>query len=224
MRTGTMAMSLMLMAASPAWAHFIFIIPDAAGQKATVVFSDKLAPDSAVDIGQIAGTKLAVKQRDAKDQPVAWAKGGHSFDFAIPGNGPRQIVGSGEYGVMQRGGSKPFLLVYHPKASVGDMANCEPLGESVPVEIVPVRAADGIRFKLLSRGKPRAEAEINIIAPGSSDSKKLKTDKDGLTPVFSAPGQYGAWAPLNEPKGGEWKGKKYDETRHYATFVGSLAG
>lgn len=219
MRAITLTVSLILFAATPASAHFVFIIPDAAGQKATVVFSDKLERDSAVDIGLISGTKLSVRQRDAKEQPVAWTKGEHAYTFDIPGTGARQIAGTTEYGVMQRGGGKPFLLVYHPKAIVGDFSKSESLGDAVPVEILPVRGSGGIRFRVLAQGKPRPNAEVTVIEPGTSESKKVKTDAEGLTPEFQSSGQYGAWALHSEPKSGEFKGKKFDETRRYASLV-----
>lgn len=219
MKVLTLAVSLALFAVAPASAHFVFIIPDAAGQKAMVVFSDKLEPDSAVDIGLIAGTKLTVRQRDAKDQPITWTKGEHKFTFDLPGNGPRQVTGVTEYGVMQRGGGKPFLLIYHPKAIVGDFSKIEPQGEATPIEILPVTGPGGIRFRVLANGKPRANTDVTVIEPGTNESKKVKTDDAGLTPEFSSPGQYGAWALYSEPKSGEFKGKKFDETRRYASLV-----
>jgi hypothetical protein len=43
--------------------------------------------------------------------------------------------------------------------------------------------------------------------------------KDGYTQAYPAKGRYGAWARDTVAKQGEFGGKKYDETRHYATLV-----
>jgi len=182
MRAITLTVSLILFAATPASAHFVFIIPDAAGQKATVVFSDKLERDSAVDIGLISGTKLSVRQRDAKEQPVAWTKGEHAYTFDIPGTGARQIAGTTEYGVMPRGGGKPFLLVYHPKAIVGDFSKSESLGDAVPVEILPVRGSGGIRFRVLAQGNEVFSA-IRLVSSNALDQVKQTDIRLAAAPV-----------------------------------------
>lgn len=219
MRAFMLAVSLALMAAPPLSAHFVFIIPDASGQKATVVFSDKLEPDSAVDIGTISGTTLKLRRGGAPDEKIDWSKNENSLTLSLPGLSDQQLYGTTEYGVMQRGGGKPFLLLYHPKAILGDVARSTPLGAVTPVEIMPVRAGNGIRFRLLAGGKPKANADVTVIAPGASESKKVKTDAEGLTPEFSGAGRYGVWGLHAEPKSGEFKGKKYDEIRRYATLV-----
>jgi uncharacterized GH25 family protein len=203
-------------------AHFVFILPEADGRAAKVVFSDRLETDDRVTMDKLTDLKLTLRRAGHPDAPVTWAKGQHCFDLPIRGDGPRQVFGTVEYGVMQRGEGKPFLLIYHPKAIVGDPAGVQPLGDAVPVEIVPVRGDGGWRFRVLARGKPRADAEVTILSPGETDSKKVKTNAEGLTPAYSASGRYGAWTTLSEPKSGEHGGKKHDEIRHYATVVATL--
>jgi uncharacterized GH25 family protein len=64
--------------------------------------------------------------------------------------------------------------------------------------------------------------EINLMK--SDDTKaKLTTDAKGLTPPIGEAGRYGAWARFTEAKAGEIDGKKYTETRHYATLVFDVA-
>ena len=67
-------------------------------------------------------------------------------------------------------------------------------------------------------GKPQSDAEITILLPDGTQ-KKVKTKQDGRTEVLSDSGRYGAWARYWEPVGGERDGKKYVETRNYATLV-----
>ncbi len=216
------ALAAVLLFAATARAHFVFILPDADGRAAKVVFSDRLEPDERVTMDKLANLKLTLRRPGQPEAPVNWANSQHCFELPIRGEGPRLVYGAAEYGVMQRGEGKPFLLIYHPKAIVGDPPAVQPLGESVPVEIVPVRGDGGWRLRVLARGKPRADAEVTILTSGESESKKVKTDADGFTPAISASGRCGAWTSLTEPKSGDHLGKKHGEIRHYATLVVTL--
>jgi hypothetical protein len=75
-----------------------------------------------------------------------------------------------------------------------------------------------VTLELLVRGKPQPDSEITIILPDGSQ-KKVKTNQAGQTEVLTSMGRYGAWARYWEPVGGERDGKRFEETRHYATLV-----
>lgn len=213
-----LASALLVSAATTARAHFVYIVPAADGSKLQVVFSDSLVPDENVDIAKIAALKLQVRAAGATDAPLALAKAEHALTGAVPGRGHRVVYGSVPYGVMQRGDSKPFLLQYHPKALIGELS-AKPVGDALPAEIVPVLTGGKLSFLVLGRGKPQADTEVTVLAPGKGESKKVKTDAAGRTPEFDARGRYGVWAKVSEKKSGEQGGKKYEEIRHYATLV-----
>jgi hypothetical protein len=219
MRHSLLAILPALVLTTTAHAHFVFVVPDAAGKTAKAVFSEDLEPDAAVDIGGIAGTRLQVRVAGQPDAPIQWTKGEHEFTFDVPGNGPRLIFGTTVYGVMQRGNTKPFLLLYHPKTAIGDGVASQRLGDAVPAEVIAEKAAGGLRFVVLGRGKPLANSEVTVLVPGEKSSKRVKTDAAGRTPEFKPSGRYGVWARFVEAASGERNGKKYDETRHYATLV-----
>ena len=206
-----------LFAAGLAEAHFPFIVPEADGASAKVVFSDTLAPDTDVNIEKLAGTKLFLRDSGGKDAPLEWKKGEGFYDVKLPGTGPRVAYGVTEYGVLQKGDAKPFRLVYFPKALVGD-APGKAIGDPLKVEIVPSSSGEKTRFQVLHGGKPVADAEVTVLLPGEG-KKAAKTDKDGYTPAYDAKGRYGVFARVTEAKAGEHAGKKYDETRFYATLV-----
>ena len=218
MRRAFVTTLITLVLATAAHAHFVFVVPDATGNSAKAVFSEDLEPDAAVDIAGIAPTKLYVRATGQGDAPIEWKKGEHEFTFTIPGSGQRTVFGTTNYGVMQRGATKPFLLQYHPKSLIGDFGTFQPLGDAVPVEVIPEKTNGAIRFAVLARGKPLANADATILVPGEK-AKKVKTDDKGHTPEFKATGQYGVWARFAEPTAGEHGGKKYEEIRHYATLV-----
>ena len=90
-----------LLAASVAQGHFPFIIPDANGETAKVVFSDDLSPDTNVNIEKLAGTKLTLRDTAGKETPLEWKKGEGFYAVTIPGSGNRVIYGLTDYGVLQ---------------------------------------------------------------------------------------------------------------------------
>jgi uncharacterized GH25 family protein len=208
-----------VLVANPTQAHFIFLVPAADGKSATAIHSDSLKPDPRVDISKIGSTKLVLRKSGTPDASITWTKEKDFYKFSLPGDGPRQVFAITDYGVMQRGESKPFLLQYQAKAIIGDWSKIEPLGKPLAVEIVPVRSANGVRFRAVASGKPIPDVEINVIAPVDSDSAQVKTDADGLTVEFKSKGQFGAVLMQSEPKSGEHGGKKYEEIRRYATVV-----
>lgn len=212
-------LSLWLLAAAslPAAAHFIWIAPEnAEATKARVVFNDDLDPDEAVAIDKIAATKLKLRDAAGKVVALEWQKGKHAFLLDLPGTGPATVGGTCIYGVSQRGQAKPFLLVYHPKFIRG-----EPVGakawDQLPLEIVP---QDGGRFQVLFGGKPAAGCEVVVLPPNIADKETLTTDAQGTITIKStAAGTYALRARHIDAQAGEHDGKKYEETRHYATLV-----
>lgn len=201
-----------------AYAHFVFVIPDKAGAKASVVFSDALEPDPDVDIAKITALALTVRDAAGAETALKHMPAKNAFDVELPGRGPRVVYGSVKYGVMTKGGAKPYLLTYHPKALVGAVpADKAVVGGKLPAELVPVIDGTKMKFKLLGAGKPVADAEVTVIRDDKSE--KVKTGPDGLTPAFDAAGRFGVWSKVIEAKTGEHDGKKYEEVRHYATLV-----
>ncbi|MFO0798373.1 MAG: DUF4198 domain-containing protein [Gemmataceae bacterium] len=204
------------LAAAGAQAHFAFILPEPDGTAAKVVFSDALEPDTKVNLDKLAATKLTARA-GGKDTPLEWKKADGFLDVKLPGGGPRVVFGVTEYGVLQKGDAAPFRLCYYPKALVLG-ASAAPVGGPLVVEVVPHGAAGKTRFQVLYKGKAAADAEATVMAPGG-EKKQLKTDKDGFTPEFAPTGRYGVFARVTDASPGEYAGKAYTETRHYATLV-----
>jgi uncharacterized GH25 family protein len=206
-----------LLAAAAAQAHFAYIVPDADGAKAKVVFSDTLEPDTNVKIEKIANTKLTLRDAAGKDSPLAWTPGEGFYAVNVPGSGPRTVFGVTEYGVLAKGDSKPYLLAYYPKAVIGGAA--KPVGAKL--ELAVAGESGKTRFQVLAEGKPVAGAEYSVLVPGAG-KKAGKTDPDGFTEVFAANGRYGVYTKQVVAKGGEYNGKRYEEARSYATLVADV--
>lgn len=205
--------------AAAAHAHMVYVVPAKDGQSVTVVFSDSLDADEKVKMDKLAGLKLFARA-DGKDAPVEYTKGDHSFAAKLP-KGASVVYGTAAYGLLSKS-EKPTLLVYHPKAVLGGATGkAVTVGEAAALEIVPVTEAGKTRFLLLAKGKPVAAAEGTVVLPDGT-KEKVTTDKEGYTPGFEKTGRYAAYFKLNESKGGEHDGKKYEEVRHYATLVADL--
>jgi hypothetical protein len=197
-------------AATAAYAHFVFAIPDEAGSKVNVIINEELKPSLEVGVGIIEGTKLSLRDAAGAETPLALVKEEHTLTGDLPGEktGTRLIHGLTDLGESTRGSTKPYRLLYHPKTILGDAFDAKAVvGGDVPVEIVPRGGPGAMTLELVGRGKPVADAEITVILPDGKQ-QKVKTGRDGRTPVLTQTGRYGAWARFWET-----------DVRHYATLV-----
>ena len=209
---------LTLAAVSVSRAHFPFIVPDDKGSSAKVVFSDTLDPDTNVNIEKLANTKLTLRDAAGKESAVEWKKGDGFYSLAVPGSGTRVVYGVTDYGVLQKGDTKPFKLTYYPKAVIGAATAKEATIGKLPLEVVAVGSGSKVKFQVLASGKPLPDSEVTVIRPDGA-RKSSVTNKEGFTPEYDGTGRYGLYAKQIEAKPGEHAGKKYDEARHYATLV-----
>lgn len=203
--------------AGVARAHFPFVVPDAGGTTAKLVFSESLTPDDEVDILLAAGTKLTIRGGDGKDLPLTLTPGRHVLTLETPGAGTRVIRGIADLGVIQRGQGKAHHLVYHPKTILGDAFSAG-VSADVPVELLPVGRPGAVQLELRIHGKPASDAEIAVLLPHGKE-ERVKTGPDGRTPAFADLGRYGAWARHWIDQPGQAGGKAYEQVRHYATLV-----
>jgi uncharacterized GH25 family protein len=200
-------------------AHFPFIVAESDGRSAKVVFSDDLTPDANVNIEKIATTKLTLRDSAGKESALSWKKENGFYAVNVPGTGTRVVYGTTDYGVLQKGDTKPFKLAYFPKAIIGDVNDrIAILGEKTPLEVVATVSFGKIKFQVLAGGKPVADSEVTVLVPDSS-KKMVKTDKDGFSTEFESKGRYGVVAKYFETKSGDHAGKKYEEIRNYTTLV-----
>ena len=218
MKRWMLALVLFAVTLSAANAHFIWIIPDPGDKtKVKAVFSDALAPDANVDIKKIGKTKFMVWDASGRNKPATATLSENAYAISVLSEDTRVIGGICDYGVLQRGDSKPFRLYYCAKLILQPL-DTKPLAE-MPLEIVPV-ANDARRFVVLYNNKPLPDAEVVILAPDAEKETTLKTDAQGeFTIANLKPGTYGFRARHIAASSGELDGKKYDEVRTYATLV-----
>ena len=209
--------------AVPARAHFVFVVPDDRGLRAEVVFSESLEADPDVDDAPLETMVLEGRSHDGRISPLHVRARGTGCGIDLPG-GVTSVGGRLDYGVMTRGGTEPFLLVYHPRMILGDpfAPAAAPAADQAP-RIVPRGAPGAVRFLVEAAGRPVADADVTVILPDGGQ-EKVKTGPDGLSPAFAASGRYGAWARYVERVAGEHAGKPYAQVRHYPTIVCTIPG
>lgn len=219
MKRSVLALVVLGAAVTTARGHFIWIIPDA-DNKAKVVFSDTLAPDGNVDIKKIGRMKYCVRNAAGKVNPTTATLGENAYLINLLSGDARIVAGVCDYGVLQRGDSKPFHLIYTAKLLFQPI-DAKPLDE-LPLEIVPV-SNDARRFVVLYKNKPLPDAEVVILPPDGAKETTLKTDAQGeFTIANLKAGTYGFRARHIAATSGEQDGKKYEEVRTYATLVMKL--
>jgi uncharacterized GH25 family protein len=220
---------LLLAAAAPARAHFVWLLPAEPGAKepgVRLIFSDGLAPDRPELLKKVAHTKVFARDADGKEVVVKAVAGQDALNVALPDGQFYVVAGTCRYGVSTHGGSEPFLLNYYPKAFVGLGQQLEPKAFLQPWGVLPLEimlevGAEGHALRVLWQGKPLAGAEVALLVPGEDKPVEGKTNADGTFPlkVPKKAGLYGIRARHVEKTAGELDGKKYAEVRHYATLV-----
>ena len=199
---------LLMAAASFGQAHFVFVVPEGDAAGAKVFISETLQPDPAVGPQFVSGAKLSLRNADGNETSLGLVQAGDVYRVAISGRGTRLVHGLADLGLSQAGATKPYLLVYHPKAILGDaFARTTIVGGETPVEIIPLGKPGALRLQLLAHNKPQPNAEITVILPDGTQ-QRVKTDAMGQTELFSSSGRYGAWARYWETGSGEREGKK----------------
>jgi hypothetical protein len=220
---------LLAVAVTPARAHFIWIVPDKLEDDRTtvrVIFSESLEPDSPDLLAKIARTELFLCGRDGQPTPLKLedAKEGARV-VAFEGKGPWEVAGVCKYGVLRRGDTGPFLLMYYPKTYVRrssdeGLPQCKGKdADRLTLEITPVEKEGG-SYVVTWHGKPLPGAEVAVVALGDTKTREAKTDEHGrITLAGVRAGIYGIRACHVEDRQGEEEGAKYKEVRHYATLV-----
>ena len=217
------AVAGLLLMAVPAAAHHIWIIPASDGAKARAVFSDNLEPSNTESIKKVVPTKLWVRERDGNEELVEWTRVENAFTLEVPGKGARTVGGVCSFGVetydhrLQKHG-EPYLLKYYPKTILGEGASSKPW-DKLTLEIVPVVAGDEVRLQVFFQGKPAANAEMRVQAPGKERENLKADEKAEIRVPFKKPGMYAFQTRYIEHKGGAFHDKKYVEVRHHATLV-----
>lgn len=209
--------TLLSLIAGTASAHMVYIVPNPQFNEALIILSEDLDADPRVPLDKLKPITLKLREGNRNETKLDVQADKNALRVPLPKNVKGIVFGMLEYGVMTKG-DKPYLLAYHPKTILGGIVGIKAKHGKLVAELTPIRTDKGWKLQLLNRGKPVADAEIDLIfADGKGGI--VKTDAKGMTPVQTALGRIGAWAKVIEAKSGNLDGQDYTEVRHYATLV-----
>jgi hypothetical protein len=123
-------------------------------------------------------------------------------------------------------GPAPTLLNYYAKALGSDWTTsaAKTRAEKLKLDIVPALDGKNLAVQVLFDGQPVADAEVLFVDP-AGEHHEVKADAQGKVSIAAKPG---AWAvrssKVENGKGGERDGKKFDHTSHYATLTLDVPG
>src|SRR5262249_16082958 len=182
-----LSLPLLIAAALPVRAHFVWLLPspaDAAKPGVWIVFSDKLPPEDPPFFDKIKQSQHFVLDKDGKPAALKMTQGKEAWEAEIPGKGMVAVAAACDYGVTQRG-DVSFLLRYYAKTVVmagpveGDLRPLMKAALTAPCDklALDIRPGDANTIRVLWQGKPLAEAEGGIIGDGDGKPLEFKTDK-----------------------------------------------
>lgn len=215
MTRGIVTVILASVFANAAAAHFVFILPPTDGKTVAVIFSDTPVKDEKIETKKIELKTAEIVLKGGKVKPVDVVPEAGGWRVPV-GADTAQVRATLEYGVMNRGVGQAVRLRHHARLLLGDVADPKP---AAPFDLTPVKVPSGIAFLVTFEGKPVAGADVTVHEPDSTARKVMKADANGITPGFAKPGRYSARATHIDKTPGEFEGRKYLVTHHYATVT-----
>ena len=203
-------------------AHFLFIRIGEhaeAGRQVDVFFSEIAQAGDPRFVPRIAHAKLWMQTTPGKFQPLQVRKLPDRLRSRLPADGAVAVSGECTWGVLTR--DVPFLLRYFPVAIHGDAKILNTLRPrpKIPLQITAVVHEDRIEMVALADGKPMPGAMFTTV-DDDLVNEELKADKNGR--VVFRPDSHGHFCVYTKrviPGEGTHDGKKYTETRDFATLA-----
>ncbi len=222
-----LTVSLICSTASPARAHFLWILvePDSSANsplvhQAHVFLSETPVPESEKMLKFVDGVQV----KTPHGAVVPLSKGSDSREGIWLGALPATLDAERDMGVTTRG-DKSFRLAYTARM------------QSAPAKSADAEKLKGLRVRLIERdgaspalqvvndAKPVADARVRVY-PEKGDHFEVKSGPDGIVTLTDeahkkslAEGHLAVFATWTDPTPGKAGDKTYSETRHYATWT-----
>ncbi|MBO51619.1 MAG: hypothetical protein CMJ69_12665 [Planctomycetaceae bacterium] len=203
-------------------AHFLFIRIGGqaeAGRQVDVFFSEIARAGDPLFVPRIAHTKLWMQTTPGKFQPLKVRELPDRLRSRLPAGGAVAVSGECTWGVLVR--DVPFLLRYFPGAIHGEAKTLNTLKPrpKVPLQITATVHEDRIEMVALANGKPLPGAMFTTV-DDDLVNEELKADKNGRVEFRpDTEGHFCVYTKRVIPGEGVHKGKKYIETRDFATLA-----
>lgn len=197
--------------------HFLWLDCDADKGKVHVYFSEAGEPEL---LKLIAGAKVWQCNRADSFNQLKLAQGKESLVGTADDSARGLFLLQHDYGVFSRG-EKSMYLKYYAKTgpALGSPAWNIDTGKRLALDITPRPNGQNIDLTVRWQGKPLQGAEVTVDGPGLKLIESKSNAKGQLRFPLGKPGTYSIRARHVEDKAGEKNGKKFDNTRHYATLT-----
>ena len=203
-------------------AHFLFIRIGGqaeAGRQVDVFFSEIARAGDPLFVPRVSHTKLWMQTTPGKFQPLVVRPLPDRLRSRLSARGAVFVSGECTWGVLTR--DVPYLLRYFPGAIHGNAKTLNSLKPrpKVPLQIIPTVHKDRIEMVVLADGKPFPGALFTTV-DDDLVNEELKADKNGRV-VFrpDTEGHFCVYTKRVTPGKGTHGGKKYTETRDFATLA-----
>jgi N-acetylneuraminic acid mutarotase len=215
------ALAIMLSPAKSAFAHFIWIIND--NGTIQVYFSESCTPGEPEILSKAASAKVwAINKNMRSEKPIADVAIALK-DGQLSAKTPENVGAIGlshDYGIFTRG-ENSFMLRYYAKSYAGPLPGDwreVSDAERLPLEVTPKWNSKELQLKVVWRGRPAKDAEVNISGCGI-EAAIVKTDESGVAVCKpTASGILSVWTKQEEKAEGMFEGKPYSAARSYSTL------
>lgn len=206
-----------LLASTSSHAHFLWleVSPEAPGV-VKLRFAEEILEATPRDMQEkSAGMKVSTPTGSA----ITMEYGPDAMEGAAPGDA-RSIIGTFDYGVLDRGesGRGKFMLKYHARAARDTSA--AGTAEGLPVNVVAAIDGETMQVTVTMDGKPVQGAELVATLPQALEAAEAKTDANGQATFTVKAGDWvgiRAMVPENTP--GKHGDDSYEFVRHYSTLT-----
>jgi uncharacterized GH25 family protein len=221
-----LALLLVGLAVSPAFAHFLWInkITKESQPMVQLCFGEEASPGEAEFVERVAKAQFWQQQPGAKPA-LAKLEKEINVDYGCftgPVEPQAGLAAAWDYGVISRG-EKTFLLQYYAKHL--DLARADEIKqfgrtEHLRLDVVPAISGDECVVTVLFDGKPApAGSQVMVGIPGQKQ-QELKIDDAGKARfALASKGKHELRARVQHDKPGERDGMTYTHEMHYTTLV-----
>ena len=228
LRSWLPAVVLALVWTQAASAHFLWLLTGTEKApnkvKVQVFFGEAAEADDPALLDKVAKAEVWSVGGRGEPKLLTLTKGADALEAELAGPArDSTLILKHNYGVLAKGGSEPFLLMYyaktHPFAMPGTWRAVKD-DVRLPLEISPTIDGSSTLLQVTWKGKPVAGSAVTVVGPGIDKKIKGATDEAGnFRCELPKAGTFSIRAKHTEEAAGKFDDKEYKSVRHYSTLT-----
>lgn len=219
-------MAIAILWTQSASAHFLWLLTgsEKAPGKVQVYFGEAAEPDDPALLDKVAKAEVWSVGGRGEPKLLALTKAEDSLQAELTGSALLSpLILRHSYGVLSKGDSEPFLLMYYGKTypfalpGTWQAVNDD---KRLPLEIIPQADGSSTVLKVTWNGKPQAGLTVTVVGPGIESKLEGTTDEAGTFRCeLPIAGTFSIRAKHTEATAGKLDDKEYKSVRHYSTLT-----